>query len=495
MHVGVRGCVGKIIKKHFPMNDKQRNKPLPCHRQARNFTAAVLTIIASLFVASCGEKDEPAPEVYSHELKYEISQEQFPGAGGEASLKLSVTTYDKNWNPIDANPEATYEVSSEFDWIEIEPVSDTEYLVKVAPNKTFRSRTGQIKINSWRYGSPYFDAFWIDQDKSEQKLQYESLSFSSSGRPYEWFTDTGWHLDFDSGWAFVNVKTYDGKEPTGVYSADWISRVAVSERTWVDCSDGAKAWYVGFYCDANTTPDTRTAEVWVEHGDEKLGPFVIEQEKFHTMAYPGVWLYDWSNLSSNGTQCYVFLDCYNDEQPWLDIDSSWARVTSTEVAFTEWSKYFGMNYTRWRLIITVDKNYGSHRSCTYYCRNASGENYGPFTLGQQGAGGGSGGGGGSSSSDESKSFSAYAWLETSGGYTSTMTLEHVVDHLNQYGITIYKSGSSYYFVNFDDKKVYCSPSTTASTYTYYSDYEAGDKYNNYKTKKAIIYVRFAFSAF
>ena len=479
------------------MNDYQRNNSLPSHRFEGIRTASLafpLLLFCLLLTACGGEGEEPTwePQYYDYDLQYEISQVLFPTEGGEATLKLAIVAYDNNGKRFDYTPEHAYDIEAPS-WIEVECISDSEFMLKVAPNELPEDRSCILTISNYSYSYyKYSTEIDIMQSKTDKKLQFDELALSSSGYPYEWFTDSGWHVNFESGFASVHVTTYDGKEPTGIYSADWISRVAVSERTWISNTGDAKSWYVVFYCETNTTSETRTAEVWVEHGDEKLGPFVIEQEKFHTMSYPGMWLKDWSNLSSNGTQCYAFLDCYNDEQPWIDIDSSWARVTSTEVAYTD--EAYGMNFTRWRLIITVDKNYGSYRTCTYYCCNASGEYYGPFTLGQQGSGGSGGGGGGSSTSDESKSFAAYAWLETSGGYDHTMSLEHAVDHLNQYGITVYKSGSSYYFKNFEDKKVYCSPGSS-STYTYYSDYEAGDKYNNYQTKRAVIYVRFSFSAF
>lgn len=456
---------------------------------------ALATIASILSFVSCSDKEvepkwEPAGGDYM--LVFDISQYEFPPAGGEATIKLSILAHHDE-QQYEYIPEHDYSIVAP-QWVEVVPVSGTvsEFIIKVAENESFKGRSGRIIFTNYSSDGifKYEQEVFITQGKTDSRLQYESLSLSSSSNPETWLNNNGWHLSYRGDWAFINVITHDDKKPIGIMNADWISRVDVSERTWVSTSDGSKAWRVGFLCSGNDQPETRTTEVWVGHGNEKLGPYVIEQERFHTLGYPSfTWLNDVTSLSSNGGEWRFSLDSYNDEQPWMSFDGSWVRVKSCENTYTYFDEYINKTCKRWIFSIIVDKNYGSSRSCNLTCGNASGEYYGPFTFGQQGSSGDG------DSYDASKSFPAYAWLETSGGYDHTIALESTVNHLNQYGILIYKSGSSYYFTNFDGKKVYVTPSGTSSTYTYYSDYEAGDKYNNYQTKKAIIYVRFGFSAF
>lgn len=454
-------------------------------------------LLICLLLTSCGGDDEDIPPVWEpnyddYQIECTVTQQAFPCAGGEANVTLSLAAYDDNGSRYEYEQVGAFEVDAP-DWLEVERKSNSEFLIRVPANSSFSSRSGEVTFSCYvNYSYRFEKTITIEQDKSDKKLKFESIQFSSAGNPENWLTENGWHLGFELGWVFVNVTTTDGQAPQGIKTADWIKEVRVDEDS--NNSDGSKTWRVGFLCYGNDTPETRSTEVWITHGEEKLGPFVIEQEKFHTLAYPSfTWLDDYSNISSNGGELTLFLDCYNEEQPWISIDGSWARVKSVNKAYTDWDEYMNKNCTRWRFIIQIDKNYGGYRTCNYYCGNASGENYGPFQFGQQGSS--SGGGSGSGGYDQTKYFSATAWLETSGGYDHTMTLENVVDHLNQYGVLIYKSGSRYYFKNFEDEIVYVTPSSSPSTYRYYSDYESGDKYNNYQTKKAIIYLRFAFSAF
>ncbi|MGN0087016.1 MAG: BACON domain-containing protein [Alloprevotella sp.] len=490
------------------MNDLQRNKSLLPHRfdgirrttrQTWLGKAFSRQLLICLLLTSCGGDDEDMPPVWEpdyadYQIECTVTQQTFPCAGGEANVTLSLAAYDDNGRRYEYEQVGAFEVDAP-DWLEVERKSNSEFLIRVPANSSFSSRSGEVTFSCYvNYSYRFEKTITIEQDKSDKKLKYESIQFSSAGNPEEWLTENGWHLGFELGWAFVYVTTADGQAPQGIKTADWIEEVRVNETSSTSHPDGSKIWRVGFLCYGNYTPETRSTEVWVRHGEEELGPFVIEQEKFHTLAYPSfTWLDDHSNISSNGGELFLFLDCYNEEEPWISIDGSWARVKSVNKAYTDWDKYMNKYCTRWRFIIQIDKNYGDYRTCNYYCGNASGENYGPFQFGQQGSGGG--GGSGSGGYDQTKYFSATAWLETSGGYDHTMTLENVVDHLNQYGVLIYKSGSRYYFKNFEDEIVYVTPSSSPSTYRYYSDYEAGDKYNNYQTKKAIIYLRFAFSAF
>lgn len=89
----------------------------------------------------------------------------------------------------------------------------------------------------------------------------------------------------------------------------------------------------------------------------------------------------------------------------------------------------------------------------------------------------------------------YAWLETSGGYSTLIAINSAVNKLNSSGLMVYKSGSSYYFTNYMGERKYVNPSASPNTYVYYSDIQSGDKNNGYQLKKATIYVKFRFDAF
>jgi len=83
----------------------------------------------------------------------------------------------------------------------------------------------------------------------------------------------------------------------------------------------------------------------------------------------------------------------------------------------------------------------------------------------------------------------------SGGHYSYSSWETMASHLSRYGLLIYKNGTSYYWKDWDEKKHTCSPNQTYTDEIYASDIQTGDASNNYKLKKAYIYVSFRFSPF
>ena len=99
---------------------------------------------------------------------------------------------------------------------------------------------------------------------------------------------------------------------------------------------------------------------------------------------------------------------------------------------------------------------------------------------------------------ESGNITSKAADDTKAEYESSdnndymyITCSSLVSHLNRYGLTIYKSGASYYWKDFDQVKHYVQPGTSYSKKVYYYD-----SYISGKTMKtAYVYVSFRFSAF
>ena len=98
---------------------------------------------------------------------------------------------------------------------------------------------------------------------------------------------------------------------------------------------------------------------------------------------------------------------------------------------------------------------------------------------------------------ESGNITSKAADNTKAEYVSSdndymyITCSSLVSHLNRYGLTIYKSGASYYWKDFDQVKHYVQPGTSYSKKVYYYDYLISGK----TMKTAYVYVSFRFSAF